>query len=149
MILKKLCTEFAIFESDDPNKDFENILLENTEQYPNGPCNDDAEQPAESAINKIGKKSKKRNQGNNVRDLITAVAICNNVTPVLDDPDIEHALDVYNGDKNKGVHKSTIPKDEKSSLIEVKSENRRSGLGVKKSHDGRLTGRQSEQKTVL
>jgi hypothetical protein len=43
MILKKLCTEFAIFESDDPNKDFENILLENTEQYPNGPCNDDAE----------------------------------------------------------------------------------------------------------
>ena len=81
--------------------------------------------------------------------MITAVAICNNVTPVLDDPDIEHALDVYNGDKNKGVHKSTIPKDGKSSLIEVKSENRRSGLGVKKSHDGRLTGRQSEQKTVL
>lgn len=42
--------------------------------------------------------------------MITAVAICNNVTPVIDDPNIEHALDVYNGDK-KGIHKSTIPKD--------------------------------------
>jgi phospholipid-translocating ATPase len=31
MVLKKLCTEFAIFESDDVNKDFEEILLENLE----------------------------------------------------------------------------------------------------------------------
>ena len=41
MVLKKLCTEFSIFESDDPNKDFENILFENTEQFPDGPCNDE------------------------------------------------------------------------------------------------------------
>jgi hypothetical protein len=34
------------------------------------------------------KKKKKRDEGNNVRDLISAFAICNNVTPVIDDPDI-------------------------------------------------------------
>ena len=42
MILKKVCTEFAIFESDDPNKDFENIMNENVDKYPEGPCNDAA-----------------------------------------------------------------------------------------------------------
>lgn len=40
MLLKKVCTEFAIFESDDPNKDFEEILKENCEKFPKGPCND-------------------------------------------------------------------------------------------------------------
>jgi len=29
MVLKKVCTEFAIFEAEDSNKDFENILKEN------------------------------------------------------------------------------------------------------------------------
>jgi len=29
MLLKKVCTEFAIFESDDPNRDFEDLLKEN------------------------------------------------------------------------------------------------------------------------
>jgi magnesium-transporting ATPase (P-type) len=42
MLLKKVCTEFAIFESDDPNKDFEGFLEDNCEKFPEGPCNDAA-----------------------------------------------------------------------------------------------------------
>jgi hypothetical protein len=38
---------------------------------------------------------------------------------VVDDPDIEHALEVFNGDK-KGVHRSTIPKD-KPGLLELEN----------------------------
>jgi hypothetical protein len=40
------------------------------------------------------KKKKKRDQGHNLRDLMSAFAICNNVTPVVDDPDIDKALDI-------------------------------------------------------
>jgi len=40
MLLKKLCTEFAIFEADDPQKDLEAILKENCEKFPKGPGND-------------------------------------------------------------------------------------------------------------
>lgn len=40
MLLKKVCTEFAVFESEDPNKDFENMLIENCQKFPHGPCND-------------------------------------------------------------------------------------------------------------
>ena len=45
------------------------------------------------------KKKKKRDQGNNVRDLVTAFAICNNVTPVAEDPEISKALEVFDGDE--------------------------------------------------
>ena len=98
MVLKKVCTEFAIFESDDPNRDFEEILRENCIQYPDGPCNDE-ERPTDISVPDVSgvsetKKKKKRDQGNNVRDLITAFALCNNVTPVAEDLDIGHALEV-------------------------------------------------------
>ena len=104
MLLKKICTEQAIFESDDPNKDFERILLENCEKFPKGPCNDGINSSREADNSQISsitanndgmrRKKKKRDIGNNVRDLMTAIAICNNVTPVMDDPDIGNALDV-------------------------------------------------------
>ena len=45
------------------------------------------------------KKKKKRDEGNNVRDLISAFAICNNVTPVADDPDIKKTLEVNSPEK--------------------------------------------------
>jgi len=41
MILKKVCTETAIFETDDPNQTLEYMLKENCEKFPQGPCNDD------------------------------------------------------------------------------------------------------------
>ena len=34
MVLKKICTEFAIFESDDPYKDFLAILMDNCQKFP-------------------------------------------------------------------------------------------------------------------
>jgi hypothetical protein len=34
-----------------------------------------------------------------VRDLISAFAVCNNVTPVADDPDIQKALEVNSPEK--------------------------------------------------
>ena len=57
-----------------------------------------------SAVDEGGrpKKKKKRDQGNNVRDLITALAICNNVTPVPDDPDLKNVLEVSKGHEIKG-----------------------------------------------
>ena len=74
------------------------------EKFPAGPCNDavggpDASAVDQSAVDEGGrpKKKKKRDQGNNVRDLITALAICNNVTPVPDDPDLKNVLDVAKG----------------------------------------------------
>ena len=53
MLLKKVCTEHAIFEADDENQDFENILLENVEKFPKGPCNEVA---AESVVDRKKKK---------------------------------------------------------------------------------------------
>ena len=115
MLLKKVCTEFAIFESDDPNKDFEDILRENCEKYPDGPCNDVPGEQQPEPEEGAKKKKKKRDQGNNVRDLITAFAICNNVTPVFSDPNIDRALEVFDGD-NRG--RGTYNENQRSMLIE-------------------------------
>lgn len=95
MILKKVCTEMAIFETDDPNATLEYMLKENCEKFPQGPCNDEAAvQDSMNSEADKSKKKKKRDQGHNLRDLMTAFAICNNVTPVVDDPDIDKVLDV-------------------------------------------------------
>jgi len=100
MLLKKVCTELAIFETDDPNRELEKILTENCAQYPQGPCNDapaggqSSMLASDAQAEQRPKKKKKRDHGNNVRDLITAFALCNNVTPVAEDPDIAQALEV-------------------------------------------------------
>ena len=44
MLLKKICTEFAIFEADDINRDLESMLQENCRKFPDGPCNEPGEQ---------------------------------------------------------------------------------------------------------
>lgn len=43
MLLKKICTEFAIFEAEDANRDLENMLEENCKKYPDGPVNEPIE----------------------------------------------------------------------------------------------------------
>lgn len=131
MVLKKVCTEFAIFESDDPNRDFEEILKENCIKYPDGPCNDeerptDLSVPDASGVSKT-KKKKKRDQGNNVRDLITAFALCNNVTPVVEDLDIGHALEVYQGKEGRGTFNA--PVGGRSALVEVDDVGAHSPIG--------------------
>mmetsp|Transcript_9424 Transcript_9424/g.14426 ORF Transcript_9424/g.14426 Transcript_9424/m.14426 type:complete len:146 (-) Transcript_9424:1751-2188(-) len=121
MLLKKVCTEFAIFEADDPNRDLEDILVENVEKFPLGPCNDTGggDQSQAHDVSDISdvrpKRKKKRDQGNNVRDLITAFAICNNVTPVDDDPNLARALDVQGPEDYAG--RNSVPPNAKSSLL--------------------------------
>lgn len=103
MLLKKIATEQAMFDTEDPDLNFEKILNENCEKFPQGPCNDEMSASRDGdqinsgvsgAVEGSRRKKKKRDIGNNVRDLITAFAICNNVTPVMDDPDIVKALDI-------------------------------------------------------
>ena len=84
MILKKVCIEAAIFESEDQT--VQEILAKNCEKHPDGPCNDSRMVSAVSGAD--SKKRKRRDEANNLRDLLTAFAICNNVTPVVEDPDI-------------------------------------------------------------
>lgn len=102
MLLKKVCTEFAIFEADDPNHDLENMLDENCSAFPEGPANDAPDGISSVDVSGVEganrPKKKKRDQGNNLRDLITSFAICNNVTPVAEDPDLQKALDVAGND---------------------------------------------------
>ena len=50
MLLKKVCTEFAIFDADDRGQDLQKILEENVEKFPSGPCNDVAGGPDASAV---------------------------------------------------------------------------------------------------
>lgn len=64
------------------------------------------------------KKKKKRDQGNNVRDLVTAFAICNNVTPVAEDPEISKVLEVFNGDAQQ---RGSMKQARRSALIEPSS----------------------------
>ena len=65
MLLKKVCTEFAIFEADDPNHDLENMLKENCNSFPEGPANDGPEQAASSvadvsAVDGVNRPKKKK-----------------------------------------------------------------------------------------
>jgi hypothetical protein len=81
MGLKKICTEFAIFDEDDPNNDFSALLKENLDKFPQSAGNDEDQTGGIS-----------RDKGNNVRDLITAFTICNNITPLFKDPTLDKAL---------------------------------------------------------
>jgi hypothetical protein len=81
MTLKKICTEFAIFDENDSNNDFASLLNENVDKYPRGPSYNDSQTGGTY-----------RDKGINVRDLITAFTICNNVTPLFKDATLEKAL---------------------------------------------------------
>lgn len=75
MTLKKLCMEHWNFNLDDPvsNSDFVQLVKDNMEKYP--------EPIADSKF----QKKRKRDVDMVCRDLLTALATCNNVTPVYDD----------------------------------------------------------------
>lgn len=151
MLLKKVCTEFAIFEADDRSQDLRRILEENVEKFPAGPCNDasgpDASQVDQSVVDEGGrpKKKKKRDQGNNVRDLITALAICNNVTPVPDDPELKNVLEVSKGHEIKG--RGTV-QNPRSSLLAESPAMRASNLRSNNSAN-RFSNRKSDTKMIL
>mmetsp|Transcript_31658 Transcript_31658/g.48422 ORF Transcript_31658/g.48422 Transcript_31658/m.48422 type:complete len:229 (-) Transcript_31658:1868-2554(-) len=81
MKVKKLATEFAIFEANDENKDLEGLLGEDCQAHPEGPGNDASHEGGSD-----------RDKGSNVRDLLTACALSNNVTPLFDDPSAAKTL---------------------------------------------------------
>ena len=85
MVLKKIYSENSMFNVDDRDTTMVDSLKENVEKYPSGPCNDDVSE---------ARSKKKRDMSNNLRDLFTAFAVCNNVTPVLEDPDVDKQLEV-------------------------------------------------------
>jgi phospholipid-translocating ATPase len=99
MLLKKVSTEANIFEADDQDKAFEMMLQENCAKFPEGPCNgpggkEESKVESQADSSKVqGRRKKNRDQGNNIRDLVTAFALCNNVTPVPDEPDLMSKLD--------------------------------------------------------
>lgn len=97
MGLKKLCTEFAIFDEDDPNNDLGDILKENVDKHPQGAGNDEDQTGGPD-----------RDKGNNVRDLITAFTICNNVTPLFKDPAADKALGDLHYNRVSKVNESLV-----------------------------------------
>ena len=92
-----------------------------------------------------------------MRDLITSFAICNNVTPVVDDPELAKALDVQNqGDYKRGRGTFAASSYNRSALIDAaEAENRSPMRGTfmprNLNSDQRPSGRnrQSGQKMIL
>ena len=80
-----------------------------------------------------------------MRDLITALAICNNVTPVPDDPDLKNVLDVAKGNEIKGRGTVQHPR---SSMMDQSPAMRRSDLRSNNSAN-RLSNKKSDTKMIL
>ena len=93
MIFKKLNMEFAAFETESM-PDLKAMLVENCQQSRDGPMADLVGAPDEIADRQMAKSGKgkkkgglRRDQGCVVRDLITALALCHNVTPTFPNPE--------------------------------------------------------------
>lgn len=94
MIFKKLNMEFAAFEQESM-PELRQMLIDNCQQTgEQGPMADVSgiqEEPSEMQNIKLPKGKKKgglrRDQGCVVRDLITALALCHNVTPTFPNPE--------------------------------------------------------------
>lgn len=75
MICKRIMTEFAYFSADETAEDLYELIMKNSKAFPEGPCGDFDLHTAKCTV-------RRREQHQTCRDLITALAICNNVTPV-------------------------------------------------------------------
>jgi hypothetical protein len=83
MVCKRICTEYATFSVDSDHRDIINLLEVSCAEFPNGPAQD-------YQIGGSGKfQAVRREQSQVVRDMFTALAICNNVTPVGEVADLE------------------------------------------------------------
>jgi phospholipid-translocating ATPase len=96
MIFKKLNMEYAAFDLENL-PDLKQMLVENCElKRETGPLADLAQGPLSvpSSLGSSAPVKKRRNKGGNrrdqgavVRDAITALALCHNVTPTYPDPE--------------------------------------------------------------
>jgi len=87
MICKRICTEYASFQ-EESEQDLYNLIRESCVKNPKGPAQD------YKLID--GKyKTKRRDMRDIVRDMMTTLAICNNVTPVQSEPihELENIID--------------------------------------------------------
>ncbi len=82
MICKRLLTEFAQFSAEDSAEDLKELILKNCRIHPEGPAGDYDLETAKPS-------HKRRDQHQICRDLLTALALCNNVTPVHQDPELK------------------------------------------------------------
>lgn len=89
MICKRICTEYAQFSVDENKKDLLNLLDLSCNEFPEGAA------PDYQLVD--GKyKAVRREQSHLVRDMMTALAVCNNVTPVpqqVNIPDMMKSID--------------------------------------------------------
>lgn len=76
MVCKRLLTEFAQFSADASADDLRELVLRNCRLHPEGPAGD------------LAAPQRRREQHQVCRDLLTALALCNNVTPVSQEPEL-------------------------------------------------------------
>ncbi|CDW80139.1 probable phospholipid-transporting atpase iib-like [Stylonychia lemnae] len=82
MICKRIMTEFAQFSSDDTAEDLKELIFKNCRLFGEGPCGD-----YDIITAKV--QTRRREQHQICRDMLTALTICNNVTPVHQDPAVQ------------------------------------------------------------
>jgi phospholipid-translocating ATPase len=84
MICKRIMTEFAQFSADETAEDLKELIQKSCRVSPEGPCGDYDLLTAKCSV-------RRREQHHTCRDIITALAVCNNVTPVQQDPSSQNA----------------------------------------------------------
>eukprot|EP00347_Sterkiella_histriomuscorum_P020592 403337222 len=82
MICKRIMTEFAQFSSEDTSEDLKELIHRNCRQYGEGPC-------ADYNLDTAKVQVRRREQHQICRDLLTALTLCNNVTPVQQDTSVQ------------------------------------------------------------
>lgn len=68
-------TEFAQFSAEETADDLRDLIAKNCRTYPEGPCGDYDIATAKCNV-------RRREQHQTCRDMMTALAVCNNVTPI-------------------------------------------------------------------
>jgi phospholipid-translocating ATPase len=79
MLCLKIYTEFAQYSIGDNKREMLQMIEYSAKQAPDGPCSDYFINPKTGTYT-----TKRREQPNVIRDMLTSLAICNNVTPVIE-----------------------------------------------------------------
>ena len=75
MICKKIMTEYAQFSADETAEDLRELVYKSCRNFGSGPCGD-------YDIDTAKVNTRRRDQSQICRDMLTALTLCNNVTPV-------------------------------------------------------------------
>ena len=83
MITRKIFTEYSQFSYKDNKQEMLDLVTSSCIQYPDGIAPDYVQQ-ADGTF-----KTKRRDQKESLRDMLAALALCNNVTPVAEEEKVE------------------------------------------------------------